>query len=271
MLLIMVSPRNASSPPDAILIHHEQAHLFEERHAEISGGHIFANTFTFGRSRLMKIFDDWLPAVASPRSLLDVGCGTGHDLLHWKGKGYLCSGVEPAEGMLEIARKLDPGLRIEQATASRLPFADSSFDVVIAVEVLRYLEDAPGSLAEMLRVTKPGGQVIFTATSPISLSLFPLINQISGRMKIPTLTHLLQHFYSVASLRRMLGVAGADLAQVRGAGFVTVFHRIADRILPDGWMDPVYRSSAGLEGPLSRRASLAPFSLHMAIRAVKRG
>jgi ubiquinone/menaquinone biosynthesis C-methylase UbiE len=268
----MSAPSRTPSPSaDAILVHHEQAQLFEERHSDISGGNIFANTFTFGRNRLMKIFDEWLPPVTSARALLDVGCGTGHDLLHWRKKGYLCSGVEPAEGMLEIARKLNPGVLIEQATAARLPFADASFDVAIAVEVIRYLEDAQSCLAEMMRVIKPGGKLIFTATSPISLSLFPLINQLSGRVKLPTLTHLLQHFYSVRSLRKMLSLSGADLTEVKGACFVTVFHRIADRILPKGWMDPVYRHSSGLDAALTRHPRLAGLSLHMAIRAVKRG
>src|SRR5438309_1326824 len=143
----MALSRETPPSSDAILVHHEQAQLFEERHTDISGGQVFANTFTFGRSRLMKIFDEWLPPVASPASLLDVGCGTGHDLLHWSKKGYVCSGVEPAAGMIEIARKLNPGLRIEQATASQLPFPNASFDVVIAVEVLRYLENPEASLA----------------------------------------------------------------------------------------------------------------------------
>ena len=136
--------------------------------------------------------------------------------------------------------------------------------MAIAVEVVSYLEDAQSCLTEMMRVIKPGGQLIFTATSPISLSLFPLINQISGRVKLSGLTHLLQHFYSVASLRKMLSASGADLAEVKGAGFVTVFHRIADRILPKSWMNPVYRHSSGLDGALTRHSSLAGLSLHMA-------
>ena len=171
--------------------------------------------------------------------------------------------------MIEVARKLNPALRIEQATVSCLPFPDSSFDVVIAIEVLRYLDTEHAALFEMLRVIKPGGQLIFTATSPVSLCLFPLINQISGRIKLPTLIHLLQHFHSVSSLRRMLVSNGADLVEVKGAGFVTALHLLGDRLLPSRWMEGIYRWCSPLEDRLSRHSQLAGLSLHMAIRAVK--
>ncbi len=254
----------------AILVHDKQAQRFARWHASLNEGHAFTDTFVFGRSRLMKILDAWLPPTSTPAELLDVGCGTGHDLQHWASRGYSCAGVEPAQGMIEIARRLNPGLAIEQASIFQLPFEDGRFDVVVAIELVRYLDDLRPALAEVFRVLKPEGSFIFTATAPYSLTLYPLINQVSGRIQVPTLTRLLQHFHSPRRLRRILADMGGEILEIRGAGFVTPFHRMGDRMLPVKYMQPLYRWGAQVEDALGRQQGLAGFSQHMAIRARKR-
>ena len=92
-------------------------------------------------------------------TILDVGCGTGalcsvlHDI------GYAVTGVDPAEKMLEVARKKpkNAGVAFVRANAMQpLPFADKSFDISIASYVAHGLQAKERKLLyfEMGRVTK---------------------------------------------------------------------------------------------------------------------
>jgi SAM-dependent methyltransferase len=75
--------------------------------------------------------------------------------------------------MLEQARKrLGPGADLHLADlADPLPFADGTFDDVIAALVLHYLEDWTGPLAELRRVLKPGGRLILAVDHPFAIEL----------------------------------------------------------------------------------------------------
>ncbi|MFI5936685.1 class I SAM-dependent methyltransferase [Actinoplanes sp. NPDC051494] len=89
--------------------------------------------------------------------VLDVGCGSG-DFLAYAGKhGLLTSGADPAPGMLALARPRADEVR--EAGASSLPWPDSTFDLVTAFNSLQFAEDIDDGLAEMARVTRPGGHI----------------------------------------------------------------------------------------------------------------
>lgn len=106
-------------------------------------------------------FLDWL-AVAPGRRWLDVGCGTG----------ALCaaiadhcapssiSAVEPSAGFRALAaQSLGSRVALHEGTAASLPLADSSADVTVSGLVLNFVPDLPAALAEMRRVTAPGGTI----------------------------------------------------------------------------------------------------------------
>ena len=84
-------------------------------------------------------------------SVLEVGCGGG-ELSFFLGQTYGldCYGLEPFP---LYASKLEQG-RIAQAVAERIPFADNSFDLVIAKDVIEHVDDVQQSLNEMLRVSR---------------------------------------------------------------------------------------------------------------------
>jgi demethylmenaquinone methyltransferase / 2-methoxy-6-polyprenyl-1,4-benzoquinol methylase len=63
-------------------------------------------------------------------------------------------------GMLEVGKRARPWLPFVAGDATRLPFADRTFDAVTISFGLRNMHDYPRGLAEMLRVTKPGGRLV---------------------------------------------------------------------------------------------------------------
>ncbi|MHB1155839.1 MAG: class I SAM-dependent methyltransferase [Phycisphaerales bacterium] len=102
-------------------------------------------------------------------ALLDVGCGTGSQLLLAAPivgpEGTLC-GIEPSAPMVEHAltkakaRGVD--LRVRQDSADHLPFADGSFDAVLCTMVLHHLPPTERAVAmtEMYRVLRAGGRIV---------------------------------------------------------------------------------------------------------------
>jgi ubiquinone/menaquinone biosynthesis C-methylase UbiE len=87
---------------------------------------------------------------------LDVGTGTGDGALKIAARfpDAEIVGVDLAEQMLERARAKAPQLRFEQADASRLPFADASFELVAHANMIPFFD-------EVARITAPGGWALF--------------------------------------------------------------------------------------------------------------
>jgi SAM-dependent methyltransferase len=92
-------------------------------------------------------------------SVLDVGCGSGDLLAYLEHQGFSTAGIDPAPGMVRLARGRAPGADIRSGGAEDLPWPDDSFDLVTAVNALQLADDTDDALAEMVRVTVPGGVV----------------------------------------------------------------------------------------------------------------
>jgi ubiquinone/menaquinone biosynthesis C-methylase UbiE len=95
--------------------------------------------------------------------VLEIGAGTGFNLPHYpEGIDELVV-TEPNAGMLRRAqrRATDKPMTLVQAAAESLPFEDSSFDTVVSTLVLCSVEDVDRALAEIHRVLRTGGQLIF--------------------------------------------------------------------------------------------------------------
>ena len=97
--------------------------------------------------------------IRSGSRVLDVGCGSGEFLRTLAQHGAVATGVDPAPGMVALARTLAPLADVRIAEAEDLPFADASFDVVTAVNALQFADDTVDALAEFARVLAPGGFV----------------------------------------------------------------------------------------------------------------
>jgi SAM-dependent methyltransferase len=99
--------------------------------------------------------------------VLEVGCGTGLILEKLARTARRAEGVDLSPGMLELARKR--GLEVREGSATELPYADDSFDVVLSFKVLAHVPDIERALAEMARVCRPGGHVVAELYNPWSL------------------------------------------------------------------------------------------------------
>lgn len=89
------------------------------------------------------------------RSVIDIGCGTGHFARWAKGLGWVVTGLDASAAMLSEARQLDCVEYLE-GDAHRLPFADRAFDVAMIITTLEFVADPVRALSEAARVARQG-------------------------------------------------------------------------------------------------------------------
>ena len=85
---------------------------------------------------------------------IEIGVGTGR----FAAPLGIKLGLEPSKSMASLARKR--GIEVVEGMAESLPFEDSSFDFVLMVTVICFLDDVGKALSEAYRVLKPGGCII---------------------------------------------------------------------------------------------------------------
>ncbi len=92
---------------------------------------------------------------------LDVGCGPGAltTVLVDRLGAAAVAAVDPSASFVSAVRGRLPGVDVRSAAAERLPFADDGFDLCVAQLVVHFMVDPVAGLAEMGRVTRPGGVV----------------------------------------------------------------------------------------------------------------
>ena len=97
--------------------------------------------------------------------VLEIGVGTGLSFPHYPPEIEELVGVEPSRPMLRRARRraneLARAVTLVDATAEALPFADDSYDTVVTLAVLCSVDDQSRALAELRRVLRPGGRLVF--------------------------------------------------------------------------------------------------------------
>ncbi len=117
------------------------------------------------------LIDDLEVSVTEPLArgarVLEVGCGTGLILERIARVAERAEGIDLSPGMLEQARQR--GLSVCEGSATELPFADATFDLVYSYKVLAHVPDIEKALAEMARVTRPGGTILAEFYNPWSL------------------------------------------------------------------------------------------------------
>jgi len=104
-------------------------------------------------------------------SVLDIGCGGGRTIQKLAAvatEGLVC-GVDYASGSVAASRSKNARLiesgrvQISEASVSRLPFPDETFDLATAIETQYYWPDPLNDMKEVRRVLKPGGRLVVIA------------------------------------------------------------------------------------------------------------
>lgn len=129
--------------------------------------------------------------LAAGGDLLEVGCGTGFGLEAISPFASRCVGVEIDQVNAATAAARARHCTILRGDASRLPFADGTFDCVVALEMIYYVADQQRFLRDARRLLRPGGRVLVTlpnasrpqfSPSPFSTS-YPGTGQLRSMME----------------------------------------------------------------------------------------
>ncbi len=106
------------------------------------------------------------------RDVLEVGCGAAQCARWLAAHGARAVGLDLSERQLQHARRIDDAtgvpVPVVAGTATALPFADASFDVVFsAFGALQFVHEAGRAVEEAARVLRPGGRFAFSVTHPV--------------------------------------------------------------------------------------------------------
>jgi SAM-dependent methyltransferase len=152
-----------------------------------------------GRRRILAEFVERICRQVTDRRprILDVGCGTGANLLMLSKYGD-AEGVDVSEDALSFcrARGLD---KVKLGAGEELPYEDGAFDLVTALDVVEHMDDDLAGLKEMRRVLRPGGRVLLFV--PTFMFLWGLQDDISHHRRR----------YRLPELRRVLEQAGFEV------------------------------------------------------------
>ncbi|MEZ4651011.1 MAG: methyltransferase domain-containing protein [Candidatus Eisenbacteria bacterium] len=99
--------------------------------------------------------------------VLDAACGTGRYVGPILGARARVVGFDLSLGMLARSRDAHPHVSFVQASlGSRLPYPSAGFTHVLCAQALKHVEDLNGAFAELARVLRPGGRLVFSVTHP---------------------------------------------------------------------------------------------------------
>lgn len=150
--------------------------------------------------------------------VLDIGCGDGVLAVTLRQRGAAAVvGLDASESMLDAAKmrasEQDVDVALCLGHAENLPFADQSFDVVVAVTILCFVAEAEQTFAEIGRVLRPGGRLVIGELG--KWSTWAVRRRIKGWLGSPLWRH--GRFRTARELKRLARVGGMMPVEVRGA------------------------------------------------------
>jgi SAM-dependent methyltransferase len=184
----------------------------------------------FLRSRhaaVLRVLGDPPGPGREPGELLDVGMGPGRALAELAARGWRVSGVDISERMVALAKRRVPGARERLLCASleRLPFADASFDAVIATGLFSYAGYSEENFARLGRVLRPGGIAVLSMANRWSLYrlsrhgfAYPVMRAVKGILPFGRPAPLRHHRPPARwAFEQLLGGAGLRVESVQFA------------------------------------------------------
>jgi demethylmenaquinone methyltransferase/2-methoxy-6-polyprenyl-1,4-benzoquinol methylase len=197
------------------------------------------DVLSLGQDRHWRSVVARLVAARPGELVLDIAAGTGTSSRAFTVSGARCVACDFSQGMLRVgasrARASGPGasgngaggpVSFVAGDALTLPFADAAFDVVTISFGLRNVADPDAALAEMLRVTRPGGRLVICEFSHLPARPLDLAYQRYLAGALPAVARRLSsnaaaYDYLAESIRGWPGQAELT-ARIRGAGWSAV-------------------------------------------------
>jgi len=197
---------------------------------------------------LLSLWQDrrWRRAVLSAvapkpnERVLDLAAGTGTSSLPLVFAGATTIPCDFSVGMLKVGKRERPRLPFVAGDAMQLPFGDETFDAVTITFGLRNVADPTVGLAELLRVTRPGGRLVVCEFSKPTFAPFRKVYDeylvralpaVAGRVSSDPesytyLAESIQAWPDQAGLARIVAAAGWRGVQVRNlSGGIVALHR----------------------------------------------
>jgi SAM-dependent methyltransferase len=147
--------------------------------------------------------------VHAPQRAVDVGAGTGalaEELVRRLGEENVAA-AEPSADYAATLRTRFPRADVREAPAEELPWEDASFDSALAQLVVVFLNDAPGAVRELARVTQSGGVVATCMWEVEGVEMMNALNEIRRRLN-PGDPGPVTDYRDEASLRGLFEEAG---------------------------------------------------------------
>jgi demethylmenaquinone methyltransferase/2-methoxy-6-polyprenyl-1,4-benzoquinol methylase len=201
---------------------------------QVAGRYDRTNTaLSFGNDRLWRIATRRAVAPRAGERILDLAAGTGASSVSLARSGAQVVAADFSPGMIAEGRRRHgdvPGLSFAPANATDLPFVDDEFDAVTMSFGLRNVDEPRKALAELYRVTKPGGRVVICEFShPPSRAFAELYGFYNSRV-LPVVARALS---SNADAYDYLNESIRDWPDQR---------TLASWIRGAGWQDVAYRN-----------------------------
>jgi ubiquinone biosynthesis O-methyltransferase len=151
------------------------------------------------------------------KKLLDVGCGDGAMAFELARQGATVTALDADPSMIAAARLRAENeatrIQLVEGTAESLPFDDATFDVVVAVTVLCFVQDAERAVTEIARVLKPDGRLVVGELG--RWSLWAAQRRMRGWLGHPVWRAV--KFRTAADLRRLADAARLRVIEIHGA------------------------------------------------------
>jgi len=149
----------------------------------------------------------------------EAGCGTGLLLKEAARIARSAVGIDLSHGMLSHARARQ--LKVVQASLTHVPLPSASFDLVYCMKVLAHIPPIQAAVAELARLTRPGGHLLLEFYNPLSLRFLAKRLGGPGRIAAGTTEQDVFTRYDTLAQARSYLPAGVELVGIRGVRVLT--------------------------------------------------